>query len=441
MGKRSNEHGQLRKEEYEAVLGKEASRGGKSFSKASITELKKRRIVKASRTPSRTPPQTEAVNRKDSETPNNPFASVSFGKSGNGTPSFSFSSSSNSSKPSDGPAPFSFSSNGNSSKPSGNPAPFSMSSNSNISKPSGGAAPFKFGQGNTASNSDTPVQQANSSNTETVKEKRLRKLNSDFRAKRKEQREKTHNLDRDVDLYLRYYRLICLKSNFTTNTETSATKAPVAKQSGNASLFSADQKSGNLTFDPKSNNDSKTGTISSAIGGGSQTSFSFGSSTASGETNKEDIKQAAAKASASFGTNALTTSSDAQAPAEESSNKSTSDEVSDPDWDTAYKVDKVKFYVYADDEWKSHQNGPLRLQCKKSDSSKKRMVIRDGVIGKVILNVMITNVAFKGREKQKKRYINFMALRKKEGDMEQMMIQCVPAEYSALLKKLKEMAG
>lgn len=228
-------------------------------------------------------------------------------------------------------------------------------------------------------------------------------------------------MDRDVDLYLRYYRLICLKSNSTTNTESSAPDIPL--------------------FGPKSNDASKKGSSSSTIGGGSQASFSFGSSTTTEEMNKEDTEHAAAKASASFGTNALTTSSDAPAPAEESKNKSTSDEGSDPDWDTAYKVDKVKFYVCVDDEWKSHQSGPLRLQIKKSDSSKKRMVIRDGVIGKVILNVMITNVAFQGREKQKKRYINFMALRKKEGDMEHMMIQCVPDDYVDLLKKLKEMAG
>lgn len=49
MSKRGSEHGQLRADEYEAVMNKDSAAPSGPFKKASEAEMGKRRIVKVSR--------------------------------------------------------------------------------------------------------------------------------------------------------------------------------------------------------------------------------------------------------------------------------------------------------------------------------------------------------------------------------------------------------
>jgi len=401
MSKRSNEHGQLRKEEYDAMFSsKESSTGRESFSKASIGEMKKRRLVKASRTPSQPASETKATTPDENKKSSNPFASVSFGAGSSGS------------------------------------VPFSFSSNSN--KYSDATNLFSFGSNNRSSKAEPSVLSKQPANADKEKEERLRKLNSAFRTKNREQGNKIHHLPRDIDLYLRYHRLICLNTRSAASIQSSATTESVADKpsvsSTEASSSTTVKASGGFSFGSTTSSDKKSVTSSFATSQSQPSAtFSFGNSTTSSVTGKDDTTQSSAKVSFSHDANSSATSTDAPATTEESGK-------ADPDWETDYKVEMVKPYVYENDGWTSFSKGNLQVQLKKSDNSKKRVVVRDS-IGKVLLNIMITNLQFTGRKKNNKAYIIFHALRDQTKGMEQMMLQCFPAEYDGLLAKLQAMSA
>lgn len=118
---------------------------------------------------------------------------------------------------------------------------------------------------------------------------------------------------------------------------------------------------------------------------------------------------------------------------------------SDPEYNTLYDVNKVKFYAMEGEKWKGFATGPLRIDQHVSLGSR-RMVLRDSQSGKVHLNLSISKgMTFKKIEKgsgvKLRKYISFMGIRNEKVGSEMFMFSTSLEDHTNLLAKLCELAA
>jgi len=466
MPKRSNEHGQIDKSEYDALFSNKSSpeslHGNQP--KASLAVQSKRRIIKVKRRQATPAVRKSTMDRKDdvneANNSNNPFASFKYSKSpaanDNSTVTFDFSSGSSTKK--------------KESSSTKNTVTFNFGSSSN----------------NDNNNKDDKVERL-----KQKQEERLKKLDESFDQKMREAGSPRSHLPRDVDRYLQYRRLICnplelaLKkkeketedssspsnpqaspvATTTTETTTTTTNKSVGFTFGteqkSATTPSAKKTSfGGFNFGGSTPTTTKNSGFSYGSGRGSpgrtpapSRGFSFGNSpstTASTTTMPSVDEKSSSTPGLSFGVGSTVTATkpdEEKSASDETEAPETSvEEVEDPDWNTVYRVQRVRYYLFEKENWKGYAKGPMRLQTQNSNSKNKRLLLRDD-LGKVHLNVMITNVKFskkvssKESSAVKRYYIQFCALRDTEKGMEKIMLQCKAEDHADLLKKLNEIAS